>query len=83
MGRSDWQGGRDVDEKEVSYEQAMEQLEQVLRRLDSGDLPLEEAISCFQDGLEYIKICQAKLTAAEGKLKILRGEEFVEWKLPQ
>ena len=64
-----------MEERELSYEQAMEQ---VLRRLDAGDLPLEEAISCFQDGLEYIKICQAKLTAAEGKLKILRGEEFVE-----
>ena len=59
-----------MEERELSYEQAMEQLEQVLRRLDAGDLPLEEAISCFQDGLEYIKICQAKLTAAEGKLKI-------------
>lgn len=67
-----------MEERELSYEQAMEQLEQVLRRLDAGDLPLEEAISCFQDGLEYIKLCQAKLTAAEGKLKILRGEEFVE-----
>lgn len=67
-----------MEEQEVSYEQALEQLEQVLRRLDAGDLPLEDAISCFQDGLEYIKICQAKLTAAEGKLKILRGEEFVE-----
>ena len=72
-----------MDEKEISYVQAMDQLEQVLRRLDNGDLPLEEAISCFQDGLEYIKICQSRLTAAEGKLKILRGEEFVDWELPQ
>lgn len=40
--------------------------------------PLEEAISCFQDGMEYIKICQTKLTAAEGKLKLLKGEEFVD-----
>lgn len=64
--------------QELSYEQAMEQLEQVLRRLDAGELPLEESISCFQEGLEYIKLCQAKLTEAEGTLKILRGEEFVE-----
>lgn len=56
----------------------MAQLEQVLRQLDAGDLPLEESINYFQAGLEYIKVCQAKLTAAEGKLKILRGEEFVE-----
>jgi len=72
-----------MSEQELSYEQAMEQLEQVLRRLDGGELPLEESISCFQEGLEYIKVCQAKLTAAEGKLKILRGEEFADWELPQ
>lgn len=72
-----------VSEQELSYEQAMEQLEQVLRRLDGGELPLEESISCFQQGLEYIKICQAKLTAAEGKLKILQGEAFVDWELSQ
>ena len=63
---------------ELSYEQAMEQLEQVLHKLDAGDLPLEEAIGCFQDGLDYIKLCQAKLTAAEGKLQMLRGGEFTE-----
>ncbi|MBQ3509417.1 MAG: exodeoxyribonuclease VII small subunit [Peptococcaceae bacterium] len=67
-----------MEVKELSYEQAMEQLEQTLRRLDAGDLPLEEAISCFQEGLEYIKVCQAKLTAAEGTVKILRGETFVD-----
>jgi exodeoxyribonuclease VII small subunit len=72
-----------MEQKELSYEQAMEQLDQVLRRLDAGELPLEESISCFQDGLEYIKICQAKLAAAEGKLKILRGEEFVDMNLPK
>ncbi len=63
---------------ELSYEQAMEQLELVLRKLDAGDLPLEESITCFQEGLEYIKQCQAKLTAAEGTLKILQGEAFVD-----
>lgn len=67
-----------MEKEELSYEQAMAQLEQVLRRLDAGDLPLEEAINYFQAGLDYIKVCQTKLTAAEGTLKILRGEEFVE-----
>ena len=67
-----------MDEKELTYEQAMEQLELVLRRLDAGDLPLEESIHCFQNGLEYIKICQTKLTVAEGKLQMFRGEGFTE-----
>lgn len=72
-----------MEQQELSYEEAMERLEQTLRRLDNGELPLEESISCFQEGLEYIKICQAKLTAAEGKLKLLRDGEFADWELPQ
>ena len=60
----------------LTYEQAMEALEEVVRKLDQGELPLEDAISSFQEGLEYIKICQAKLDAAEGKLAMFRNGQF-------
>ena len=60
----------------LTYEQAMEQLEQVVHKLDNGDLPLEDAINSFQAGLEYIKICQEKLTVAEGKLAMFRNGQF-------
>lgn len=60
----------------LTYEQAMAALEEVVRKLDQGELPLEDAISSFQDGLEYIKICQAKLDAAEGKLVMYRNGQF-------
>ena len=63
---------------ELTYEQAMEQLELVISKLDSGDLPLEEAIDSFQAGLSYIKVCQEKLTAAEGKLAMFRNGQFEE-----
>lgn len=62
--------------KELTYEQAMEALEMVVRKLDNGELPLEDAITSFQDGLEYIKVCQEKLTAAEGKLAMFRNGQF-------
>ena len=62
--------------KELTYEQAMEALEEVVRKLDHGELPLEDAISSFQDGLEYIKVCQEKLNAAEGKLAMFRNGQF-------
>ena len=60
----------------LTYEQAMAALEEVVRKLDQGELPLEDAISSFQDGLEYIKICQAKLDVAEGKLAMFRNGQF-------
>ena len=62
--------------KELTYEQAMEALEMVVRKLDNGELPLEDAITNFQNGLEYIKVCQEKLTAAEGKLAMFRNGQF-------
>ncbi len=62
--------------KELTYEQAMEALEMVVRKLDNGELPLEDAITSFQNGLEYIKVCQEKLTAAEGKLAMFRNGQF-------
>lgn len=66
------------DNKELTYEQAMEALEAVVQKLDHGDLPLEDAITSFQNGLEYIKVCQEKLTAAEGKLFMFRNGQFEE-----
>ena len=62
--------------KELTYEHAMEALEMVVRQLDNGELPLEDAITSFQNGLEYIKVCQEKLTAAEGKLAMFRNGQF-------
>ncbi|MBQ2860742.1 MAG: exodeoxyribonuclease VII small subunit [Peptococcaceae bacterium] len=60
----------------LTFEQAMEQLELVVRRLDNGELPLKDAITSFQDGLEYIKVCQEKLNKAEGKLAMFRDGRF-------
>ena len=65
-----------VKKDTLTYEQAMEQLELVIRKLDNGELPLEDAIDNFQAGLEYIKVCQEKLRAAEGKLAMFRNGQF-------
>ena len=65
-------------EQQQSYETALARLEQVIAQLDSGELPLESSIELFQDGLEMIKICQAKLNDAEGKIRQLTSSGFVE-----
>ncbi|MBR6756223.1 MAG: exodeoxyribonuclease VII small subunit [Peptococcaceae bacterium] len=65
-------------EQQQSYEKALERLEQVIAELDTGELPLEASIQLFQDGLEMIKICQAKLNDAEGKIRQLTDNGFVE-----
>ncbi|MFD1707036.1 exodeoxyribonuclease VII small subunit [Siminovitchia sediminis] len=62
----------------ITFEQAMEQLEGIIKRLEEGDIPLEEALEIYQKGMELSKVCHDKLKFAEEKLtKILTddGEE--------
>ena len=58
-------------DKNIKFEDAMSELEDITRRLESGDLPLEEAIGAYEHAVELIKICNQKLEAAEQRVKIL------------
>lgn len=48
-----------------SFEQALGELEARVRRLDSGELPLEEALKVFEEGVQLQQECQDLLDAAE------------------
>lgn len=63
------------DGSEASFEQALETLESIVRKLDSEDLPLEEALAEYERGLASLKQCRAILDAAERKLEILVGDK--------
>ena len=67
--------------KKPLFEEALEKLEQIIGKLESDDLALDEALDYFGKGVELMKSCDAQLKGAEGKLReILKGEngEFVE-----
>lgn len=58
-----------MSEKEkLTFEEAMEKLEQVVEVLEEGDVPLEEAIAKYKEGMELAKICHQKLTNVEEQL---------------
>jgi len=52
-----------------SFEEAMGRLEGVVKRLESGDLPLEEALTLFEEGVKLTRFCRAKLDEAQGRLE--------------
>lgn len=52
----------------VTFEEAMEQLEIIVERLEEGDVPLEEAISIYKKGMELSKLCHDKLKNVEEQL---------------
>jgi exodeoxyribonuclease VII small subunit len=67
---------------EPTFEQALQQLEQVVQKLEKGDLPLEESLRLYEDGLRLSRLCHGKLEEAEGKIEMLikdaRGEAALD-----
>jgi exodeoxyribonuclease VII small subunit len=57
--------------KTPDFEQALEDLEATVERLERGDLPLEEALKQFERGIGLARSCQAALKQAEQKVEIL------------
>lgn len=59
---------------ELSFEQALRELEGVVRRLESGDVPLDESIDLYERGEKLRNACQARLDAAQARIeKIVAG----------
>ncbi|MDF2658344.1 MAG: exodeoxyribonuclease small subunit [Paenibacillus sp.] len=60
-----------VKDEPVSFEQAMDKLEQIVAKLESGDVPLEKAIELFQEGMSLSHLCGQKLEQVERKIETL------------
>ena len=54
-----------------TFEHALHRLEEIVERLEQGDVPLEESIGMYEEGLALAKACMEKLSQAEVKLKRL------------
>jgi len=65
MARTPVQGPR------TSFEQALKRLEGVVERLEDGDIPLEEALKLFEEGVRLSRLCSKKLDEAEKKVELL------------
>jgi exodeoxyribonuclease VII small subunit len=57
--------------KEPDFEHALAELEQLVERLERGDLPLDEALKTFERGIALTRHCQTSLKAAQQKVEIL------------
>ena len=55
----------------ITFEQAMTELEEIVRKLENGQIPLEEAVKTYEKGMELKKICEEKLKTAEMKIEKL------------
>lgn len=77
----------------TTFEKAMEELEQIVQDLQSGNVPLDQAIAKYEEGKKKIEFCQKKLNAAEEKIRELdttaeseassSGSQIREGSMPQ
>ena len=58
-------------EQARSFEASLEALEQIVRQLESGDLPLEKSLELFEQGVRLSRECQERLSQAERRIEVL------------
>lgn len=63
----------------TSFDAAQQELEQLVARLESGDLPLEQLLSQYQRGAELLAFCRERLEAVEGQVKLLDQGALKTW----
>lgn len=63
-----------IDERktdELNFEEAMARLEQIVRALEGGNVPLDESLTLYEEGVRLVKLCSNRLENAERRIKIL------------
>ena len=61
------------DECAASFEESLDELEVIVRELESGKLGLSEALARYEQGVRHLKVCQQLLERAERKIELLSG----------
>jgi exodeoxyribonuclease VII small subunit len=64
-------GKRDQATGDATFEHSMHRLEEIVDRLERGEVSLDESLKLFEEGMEISKSCLSKLSAAETRLKSL------------
>ncbi len=63
----------------ATYEAALQELENLVSSLESGQLPLDQLLTGYQRGAQLLAFCKGKLEAVESQIKVLEGTELKPW----
>ena len=61
-------------EKKLTFEKALERLEEIVSKLENGDAPLDESLKLFEEGAKLASLCSAMLDRAEQKVTLLESK---------
>lgn len=69
--------------KKMNFEQSIQRLDEIVRHLESGDMPLSDSLSLFEEGTKLISACTSMLDEAEQKVvKLKKGADRAPVELP-
>ena len=69
--------------KKLSFEQSMARLDEIVRHLEKGDMPLNDSLALFEEGTALIRSCEKQLDEAEQKVvKLRKGPDMQPEALP-
>ncbi len=63
----------------ASYEQALEELEQLVGRIESGQMPLDQLLAGYQRGADLLAYCRSKLEAVQNQIQVLDNGVLQPW----
>ncbi len=65
----------DRDDKKLDFETGLKRLQEVVEKLERQDIPLEEAVNLFEEGMELSRKCARILEVAEERVKVLMRDQ--------
>ena len=67
--------------EDLSFEESLDKLEEIVKKLETGEVPLDDAIDEFKNAMDLVKVCNEKLNSAEETIaKIVQeNDEIIEF----
>lgn len=66
----------------ANYEAALDELERLVERMESGQLPLDQLLDNYKRGAELLSFCRNRLQAVEAQVKVLEDGQLKNWNPP-
>jgi len=63
-----------MEKNEIKFEEALERLEEIIEKLESGEITLDDSLHLYENGVKLTKECMNKIHLIEGKVKTLKEE---------
>jgi len=63
-----------LETAQLDFETALHELEDLVAKMEEGELPLEQSLAAYQRGVDLVRICQDRLAKAEQQVRVLEGE---------